>query len=186
MSRSRRIPCALLVLVSAAMAPLHAQSRPVFFMMSAGPAVPIGSFSDGYGAGWSATAAVGTTLSKVLEVRGSLGYSRFGASGGVDASSAPVTVSGDVLYRLGREGAKARPYLVGGLGFASVGSSYDYSYEGGGNYGGSGRENALVVGAGAGLLVQAGRTGFFAEGRLVSIGSGHSHVPLAVGVRVGR
>ncbi len=74
------------------------------------------------------------------------------------------------------------------VGFSSVGYSYSSNYGGFGESGGdySERDNGLMVGAGGGVQMQGDRVGFFAEGRLAAIpGSGHSHAPILVGVRIG-
>lgn len=168
----------------------EAQSRKYFGMFALGPALPVGTFGDGFGMGWSVLAGVGTTLANQrVEVRGTATYGSFGENGdfGGSAKSTPLTVTGDVLYHLGEQRAGLRAYLVGGAGLSSVGYSSSYSYEGAGGGGGySERENGVVVGAGAGFLMHRGRASFFTEGRLSVIpGSGHSHLPITAGVRLG-
>lgn len=183
----------LLFLSVLSLAPRHAeaQARRFFGMFSVGPAMPVGTFGDAFDMGWSLSAGVGTALAnKDIEVRATATYGSFGASGGagIDGTSTPFALTGDVMYHLGAAGKSARPYLVGGVGLSSVGYSSSYSYEGpgGGGEGYSEHENGVTIGAGAGLLVQRNRAGFFVEGRYAAVpGSDHSHLPVTVGVRIG-
>lgn len=170
-----------------------AQERKVFAMIGGGPAVPVGSFGDGFGAGWNLSAGIGVALKNIpAELRGQLNYGSFKESGtstgGLSASSKPLGLNADLLYRLGQRDAKVQPYLVGGVGFYSTKYSSSYSIPGGTGGGGfSESDNGVSFGAGGGVAVRAGSIGVFAEARFTAIpGSGHSHLPLVVGVRLGR
>lgn len=170
-----------------------AQERRVFGMIGVGPAVPVGEFGDGFGTGWDLSVGVGLALAnRPIEIRGQLSYGSFKESGGAtgaNGTSKPRALNADLLYRLGGNDAKVRPYLVGGLGFSSVKYSTSYNVPGGGG-GGEGfseTDSGVSFGGGGGLTVQAGSVGVFAEARYTAIpGSGHSHLPIVVGVRLGR
>lgn len=168
-----------------------AQDRALFGMFSVGPALPMGTFADDFGAGWSLSAGVGRALAnRKVEVRATATYGSFGVSsalGGGSGTSTPFGLTADLLYRLGKADAPLRPYLVGGAGISSVGYSSEYSYEpGGGGSSYSERDNGMTVGAGGGVIAHRGRTGFFAEARYAIVtGSDHSHLPITVGVRIG-
>ncbi|MBK8250417.1 MAG: hypothetical protein IPK85_23925 [Gemmatimonadetes bacterium] len=167
------------------------QGRELFGMFSVGPALPMGTFADDFGAGWSVSAGVGRALAnRNVELRGTATYGSFGVSselGGGSGTSTPFAMTADLLYRIGKADAQLRPYLVGGAGLSSVGYSSEYSYEpGGGGSSYSERDNGMTVGAGGGVIAQRGRTGFFAEARYAIVtGSDHSHLPITVGVRIG-
>jgi Outer membrane protein beta-barrel domain len=169
-----------------------AQERRVFGMIGLGPAVPVGAFSDGFGTGWDLTAGIGVALkNSPLEVRGQLTYGSFKETGGATAvstgTSKPRALNADVLYRLGNGDAKVRPYLVGGAGFSSVKYSSSYSIPGEGGAGFSETDTGISFGGGGGVSIRAGSVGLFAEARYTAIpGSGHSHLPVVVGVRLGR
>lgn len=183
-----------LLLVAAAVgftAGADAQDRKLFGMFAVGPALPVGSFADDFGAGWTLSAGVGRALAnRNVELRATATYGSFGVSselGGGSGSSTPFGLTADLLYRLGKADAQLRPYLVGGAGLSSVGYSSKYEYEpGGGGSSYSERDNGMTVGAGGGVIAQRGRTGFFAEARYAIVtGSDHSHLPITVGVRIG-
>ncbi|MFN0180005.1 MAG: hypothetical protein ACKVZ0_14490 [Gemmatimonadales bacterium] len=193
MDTATRIGIFTLVALGYAATTATAQERRVFGMIGLGPAVPVGEFGDGFGTGWDLTAGVGVTLgNRPIEIRGQLTYGSFKESGGSTAvssgTSKPRSVNADLLYRLGKREAKVRPYLVGGVGFSSVKYSSSYNIPGeGGGAGFSETDSGVTFGGGGGVSVRAGSLGVFAEARYTAIpGSGHSHLPLVVGVRLGR
>ncbi|MEO8450173.1 MAG: outer membrane beta-barrel protein [Gemmatimonadota bacterium] len=167
----------------------HAQDTRIFGMVSVAPAIPVGDFGSDFSTGWEVAAGVGTALrSSPVELRLTASYGYFKESG-VGGVSKPLGLSGDALYRFGSPSAKVRPYLLGGLGFYSVKYSLDYStaYGTGSGSGLSETDNGFSYGAGGGVTVRAGVVSLFAEGRYTAIpSSGHSHVPLRLGVRLGR
>ena len=194
MRRNPIVPALLAAALMASASRLGAQQTRLFGMFSVGPAVPVGTFGQAFNAGWSVSAAVGRSLANpALAVRATASYGSFKESSidGYDlgGSSTPLSVTGDVLYHFGASAARVRPYVLGGVGFSSVGYSASYSTGESPGTGGSGysqRDNGVAFGAGGGVMMQRGKVGFFAEGRYTAIpGSEHSHIPVAVGVRVG-
>jgi hypothetical protein len=176
---------ALLQLAGAVEAPSGSQ---IFGVIAAGPAIPAGAFGDEFKTGYDLAAGAGIALrNSPIEIRGLVHYGSFGQSPG-EGSSKPLAVTADASLRLGPQEAKVRPYLVGGVGFHSFKYSTGYSIPGGGEGGGfSERDSSPSVGGGAGLLFGTGGARVFVEARYVAItGSDHNHLPIAVGLRLGR
>lgn len=179
-------------LLTAVARPSLAQS-PVFGMIGVGPAIPTGTFGEGFGTGFDILLGVGTRLKQApVEVRVSLTLGSFSESGGLAGTtgkSRPRGLAGDLLYRLGKKDRKVSPYLVGGLGLSSVKYSSGYTVPGetGGGDEFSETDTGLSFGGGGGVTIDVGKAAIFGEARYTAIPkSDHSHLPIRVGVRLGR
>ena len=168
-------------LMAVATAPAAAQARG-YVGGGGGVAIPTGSFADGDKLGWLAQLIAGITgPSGRLGGRIDGDYSRHSFKGATAGHVGLFGANGDVVLSFGT--AKARPYVLAGVGFYNVKSTL----AGGGSYAASVTKGAFNGGAGVNIKT-SGNMAVYLEGRFISIrtsGNSLNFIPLSVGLRWG-
>ena len=178
-----------------------AQGSKLQFGFGAGRAIPTGDYhatgsGEGFNAAWTAMAFVAAKASSRISLRLDGTYSTHGAndvlkghlttalSTPTDATTKLVGASLDLSYPVAA-GARARPYVLGGLGMYHVTisvTSADSSTDNG--------ETNFAWNVGAGLEYRVSRTTLFVEARYVNAGAvsgfpATTFFPIVAGVRFG-
>lgn len=134
MKRSLLAVAAIALSASAAQAQTGAPVRPITFGVSAGASIPMGDLSSknvdtGGGAqtGFNVNGIIGYDSPTLpVGIRGELMYNRFGVdkdlTGGVNANWSVLGGSVNAVLNMGSN-QQARPYLIGGVGFAQLKAS---------------------------------------------------------------
>lgn len=169
--------------------------------LGAGGSLPMGDFKDTYGTGLHGTGAVGFNLAPGFQILGKVEYHTFsiqddfrafllpGATNLDGGGSNVLMFGGDAKYNFRMENSKMSPYLIGGLGMASIsfkditgdsaGTSFTRTPPDG--------TTKLYFEVGAGLeFGSSDAMAFFVQGRYVSVateGSSSTFIPLTVGIR---
>ena len=186
--RSKR---ALLSAASAALvftaAPAAAQLGPVnpfSFGVSAGAAVPVGDFGDGYKTGYGINGLIGIRVpASPVSFRGEVGYTRNDFKGGVDGHTRIISGVANILLSASPgPTVVARPYLIGGVGIYNGKTSLDAS-----NVEiDDGSDTKFGLNGGVGVELPLSGISAFAEARFVSIFTEDrktNYIPITVGIR---
>jgi len=92
--------------------------RPVTLGISAGAAIPVGSFADAYNTGYNGTVSVGfNSLGSPIGLRVDGMYNKFGGRDDIEGNELDARIIGanaNLVYSLPGQGI--RPYLIGGAG----------------------------------------------------------------------
>ena len=167
-------------LVAGAAAPAGAQARG-YVGLGGGLSVPTGDFADGVKTGW-----LGQLIAGITGPNGRFGgridgmYVRHSWEAVDDASTTLFGANADLVVTPGAEGAKLRPYILGGVGFFNGKQKV-------GGVSGEG-ETKFAFNFGAGVNIKAGaRMSVFAEGRYISVRTEDAigFIPISVGLRWG-
>jgi opacity protein-like surface antigen len=103
--------------VTASVAPLEAQQRPISIGLAGGVSFPQGDLADAANTGWHALGTIAlSTLMQPLGLRLDVAYNRFDASGDVDGHQAVGSATLNGTYRLPMTNSPLSPYLIAGLG----------------------------------------------------------------------
>jgi opacity protein-like surface antigen len=165
-------------LLAGAAAPAAAQARG-YIGFGAGAAIPIGDFADGDKLGW-----LGQVIAGLTGPSGRLGgridgdYSRHSFKGTSSGHTTLFGANADVVFNFGT--AKARPYLLAGVGFYNVKESI-------GSVSSSTTKGAFNGGAGVNIKT-SGNMAVYLEGRFISVraeGGSLNFIPLSIGLRWG-
>jgi hypothetical protein len=102
--------------VTASVAPLEAQQRPISIGLAGGVSLPQGDLADGVNTGWHALGNLWlSTLMQPLGLRLDVAYNRFELSA-ADGNQSVGSATLNATYRLPMTNSPMSPYLISGLG----------------------------------------------------------------------
>lgn len=180
MSAIRSVIMGAALMASVGAAPVLAQGAE--FSLGGGVTVPLGNFDDAAKLGWHGTAAVSFVPQSVpvgFQIDGT--FSRLSDETPDDIQAQLIYGTANVVYKFqSSEGARFRPYLIGGGGVYNLDSK-----------GGDATEGSVTkfgLNAGAGFDFKMGSAGLFIEGRFHNIfikDNNTNFIPITVGIRLG-
>ncbi|MDZ4724136.1 MAG: outer membrane beta-barrel protein [candidate division Zixibacteria bacterium] len=196
--------CALLIVAGATTTQAQDAMKKTNFYVGVGATLPTGDFGDAYGMGLQALVGMGFSLmadQPSFQIVPKIEFHTFSADENFftqndpsitnfDGGSVNALMFGvDGRYGFGATETSTRPFILGGLGFASLSVS-DITYSSGGttfNAPGGDGTTELFFNFGAGVDIQAGDAmTLFLAARYLTIlteGSSSNLLPLTVGLR---
>lgn len=192
---------AVLIAVAAGVQAQDSQTKSWNLYLGAGASLPMGDFKDTYSTGLHGSGAFGFNVAPGFQILGKVEFHTFsiqddfrsflvpGATNLEGGGSNVLMFGGAAKYNFRMENSKMSPYLIGGLGMASVsfkditgdsaGTSFTRTPPDG--------TTKMYFEVGAGLEFGGSESmAFFVQGRYVSVsteGSSSTFIPLTVGIR---
>lgn len=190
---------ALLVMSAVSMAQVGTPGSPVSWYAGGFLSLPTSpeGFSEGWKLGFHGMGGAGFNVAPKIQMIGKVEYHKFGADGesfgpGVEGGSFNALMFGvDGKFNLGVPAAPMKPYVLGGLGIASMKFSEfetsDTALATSLNQGTGESQSKVYFNFGGGLEFGMGpKTSWFVQARYVSVateGSATTYIPLTLGLK---
>lgn len=176
MKRKLTVAAALVLVSLAGASTAQAQARASFFV-GGGAVIPMGDFADNYGTGWNGMGGVQFSLPGLpfgIRVDGMYSQNNLDSET-VDGKVKILSGNADAVFAFGAPGAPIKPYVLAGIGMASVKEEIGSA---------EGDETEVAFNGGAGINFMLSSLSIFVEARYFNVGDG-SYIPISAGIRFG-